>query len=419
MSQDFEHKLIIPRRYIKSHEYDELVTEVLNAFRQKEMKLTEISEKSGIPYGVIQYWHSRWVSNPAYYPGEAIGQHRKIFTPEQETNIAQMIKEQFIDHHVVIHRKHLRKLLFNMWQSLDPETRSDKKCDHFMTCTFIKRFCRRNKLSFRTMRTKKRSDIPIHEIKEFTKDCIEVFEEFAKDLIFNMDETAWNFVYKRGEVLAHRGVENVDAWLPDDFKKSFTVIATVTAVGGKLPPVFLATGKSYISIKQFEGMESEDDKYLLYHSGGGNSDDDSMKFYLDQVKKWSNGRNCALIMDRYSSHVSDSTTEYAANIGIRLVFVPTSGTEIYQPLDRKVFGILKSQAASDFGDKVFDFQEGYTKPEAADLFVTLWDNLKKNNIVKAWRLVLDEINGKSKDSNEDYLSQDESDSVKSDEEYID
>lgn len=158
MSNAITIKIYVPRRYIKAYENEELVNQVFDAFKKNELKLKEISEMSGIPYGTIQFWHNKFVANPTYRPGKAIGQHRRIFTPEQEENIAQMIKEQFIDHHVIIHRKHLQKLLFNMWQSLDPESRSGITCDHFMSRKFVKLFCKRHKLSFRQMRNKKRSE---------------------------------------------------------------------------------------------------------------------------------------------------------------------------------------------------------------------------------------------------------------------
>ena len=44
-----------------------------------------------------------------------------------------------------------------------------------------------------------------------------------------LDETALNFVYKRGKVHALTGKEEVDAQLPDDIRKSFTAISTITA----------------------------------------------------------------------------------------------------------------------------------------------------------------------------------------------
>ena len=90
------------------------------------------------------------------------------------------------------------------------------------------------------MRKKKRTEIDEGEVEEYATAYAKIFSLFPWNRILNMDETAWQFVYVRGQTLAERGTEEVDAQLPDDFRKSFTAIATITAAGGKLPPIFLA-----------------------------------------------------------------------------------------------------------------------------------------------------------------------------------
>lgn len=52
-------------------------------------------------------------------------------------------------------------------------------------------------------------------------------------------------------------------------------------------------------------------------------------------------------------------------LGIHLVFVLTSEPEIYQPLEGIVLHI-KIPVTTNFGYNTFDFQERYTKPEAAN-----------------------------------------------------
>ena len=49
----------------------------------------------------------------------------------------------------------------------------------------------------------------------------------------------------------------------------------------------------------------------------------------------------ALVLDVFSSHREQTVKDYARNLGIELIFVPASGTGIYQPLDRVIFGIFK------------------------------------------------------------------------------
>lgn len=45
-------------------------------------------------------------------------------------------------------------------------------------------------------------------------------QRYPKEFIFNMDETAWNFIYKRGEVVAEVSKKEVEAQLPEDIKNA-------------------------------------------------------------------------------------------------------------------------------------------------------------------------------------------------------
>lgn len=385
MNSDFKYKLIVPRRYIKAYVNVKVVNEVLQAFRDKKLTLRAISDKSGVNYETIRNWYRNFKKDNNYVPGKKIGQHKRIFPPEVEENIADMIKIQFIHHHVMIKRKYLRLILYNAWQSLDPDNRSRLIDDRFISSKFIKLFCKRHRLSFRTMRKKKRSEINKKEVKNYSKEIYDALLNYKKELIFNMDETAWNFVYKRGEVLAEVGNEEVDAQLPDDIKKCFTVISTISASGDKYPPIFLATGTTNRCEKQFEGMQSDDNQYYINHGKAGKTTDEVMKFYLKIIhKKWAKKQKCVLVLDQYPSHISDSTKMAAIRYKIKLIFIPVSATDKYQPLDKYIFGIMKSQASSYFDEKAFQYQDAMTKPEAADLFIKLWNGLQMKHILKAW-----------------------------------
>ena len=113
MAKPFPHKLQVHQSHVMAYQHKKLVEEVFTEFKQNSMSLAEISAKSGIHYGTIQYWHSKFEKDKNYFPGQNIGLHKRIFSPQQEKSISEMIKEQFIDHHVIIHRKQLKKLLYS------------------------------------------------------------------------------------------------------------------------------------------------------------------------------------------------------------------------------------------------------------------------------------------------------------------
>lgn len=385
---NFSHAYKETRKYNKYYKDAELVDEILQYFATHESwtyKLKDLASKVNIPSSVLCKWRKNYENDHSYRPGGKYGSHRRRFTDVQERAIKDFLVIQYIIPGKIVRRKHLRAIFFNIWKSYDLESRGTLE-HNFFTNHFVTNFCKRNSLSLRQMRKKKRSEIDEEEAQQFANDFLEVFSNMPWNLILNMDETPWNFVYTRGEVLAQKGTEEVNAKLPEDYRKCFTTIATISADGNRFPPIFLAKGSTNKCHQQFEGMTSDDNDYLLYHSAGGNTDDEVMDFYLHRVHEWVQNKHCALILDQYKSHVSESTKRIAQELNIRLVFVPTSGTDLYQPLDLRVFGTLKSMACSAFYDHAFETDESFTKPMAADLFVKLWKKLGRNVIVSAWKL---------------------------------
>lgn len=365
-----------------------------------------MSQDTGIPVKVLSKWHVKFRNCEDYVPGSAIGQHRRYFSVKEEEMVAYFLRVQFINPGIMIRRKQLSNLIFTLWQSMDLQKRGHLSKGKMFSRQFVKDFCRRNRLSFRKMRKKKRSDINEREVDAYLTTIAEIFASYPWDRILNMDETPWNFVFLRGEVLAETGSEEVRAQLPDDFRKQFTVVATIGVNCTKFPPLFLAHGKTARCHQQFDGMKSDSADYEIFHSSGGFSDEASMIYYLGLVHKWMNRENCALILDRYSAHEAEAVRQRAAELGIRLVYIPTSATEIYQPLDRRIFGAMKSSGSREFDEFVFANRRGYTQPEAADIFVKCWKNLSRDLINKSWNLY-EELASDDTDSGDDPMSEDQ------------
>lgn len=391
------------RKYTRYHQDHKLVKEVLEFFKlhpKRDYILRDVAAKTGIDENVLCKWRSAFEKDNSYVPGGKKGYHRRRFTNVQERAIADFLRIQYVRTGTIVRRKHLRVIFFDLWKSFDQENRANVK-HNFFSYHFITNFCKRNGFSFRQMRKKKRTDIDEDDVDRYAHEYAEIFANFPWNRILNMDETSWQYVFYRGQTLAEKGSEEVDAQLPDDYRLTFTAIATITADGGKLPPVFLATGKTNACHKQFDGMTSDPTSYEIFHSPGGNTDDETMIFYLKKVNSWMKGQPCALILDKYASHVSESTLAAAEELKIRLVFIPTSATDMFQPLDIRIFGALKAMASSKFDDHVFKYNRGFSKAEAADLFIKCWEKLSHNLIVSAWTYCEeDESDESSDDSNQ-------------------
>jgi len=372
----FSHKFDVKRNYTAYHKDQLLRSQIFEVFASRHPEsytLVEIQEKTNIPANILTKWRKRFMADKSYRPGCRFGHHKRRFTESEERAVADLIRMQYVIPGILVRRKQLKNMLFQIWRQFDLSNRS-KVVRNFFSYHFVSNLCSRNNLSFRKLRKKRRGELKMEEVKEFSEEYVKLFTKYPPQRILNMDETPWNFVFHRGCVLAEIGADEV-AGLPGDIRDKFTVISTISADGGKFPPLFLAQGKTDVCHRQFNGMTSPEDSFRIFHSSGGNTDYFVMKYYLDLVHQ-SVGKNpCALILDRYASHTSDEIKACANDLGIHLVYIPTSGTEVYQPLDRKVFGVLKSMASSFFNDHVFANQTGFTKAQAADICVKCWNKL--------------------------------------------
>jgi hypothetical protein len=81
------------------------------------------------------------------------------------------------------------------------------------------------------------------------------------------------------------------------------------------------------------------------HSESGWMKGDVFCEYLRHVREYEpSGRRLVLILDAHPSHCTGSVKREARSLNIRLIYIPPGATDEMQPLDRKVFGALKSEA---------------------------------------------------------------------------
>ena len=235
----------VKRVYNQYHLRKDLVEEVFQGFRlykDKQISMREISVLSNIPTDRLYCWYRKWTNNRDYRPGSQYGKHKRLFTDVQEKAVADFLRIQYVIPGILVRRKHLRYIIRNLWQQYHPEAPLSTK--NRVSHHFLRDFCARHKLGFRKPRKKKRSDIKEEEVEQYAREYAEVIAIYPHERILNMDETPLNLLSTKTEVLAEVGTEEVNGQLPGDPKQNFTVICTITASGEKLPPVFLAQGKT-------------------------------------------------------------------------------------------------------------------------------------------------------------------------------
>ena len=163
------------RAYHKTYLEKDLVEQIFGTFELNDgTKLTQIAKESHIPYDTIKYWKKQYQKDHNYRSGSLIGQHLRIFSYEEEKQVALFIRNQYLDHGIPLKRKYLRKILFFLWQSFDLVNRQRVAQKGMFSYTFLRTFCKRNGFSFREMRSKKRCDINPNEVELYTKEMEEI-----------------------------------------------------------------------------------------------------------------------------------------------------------------------------------------------------------------------------------------------------
>jgi hypothetical protein len=92
-----------------------------------------------------------------------------------------------------------------------------------------------------------------------------------------------------------------------------------------------------------------------------------------------------LIWDVYAAHREKGVKAYAARKGIGLLYIPPGVTDTYQPLDRSIFGSLKTCARTRFDDLwVEDPSCELILVDAIEVLLEAWAAVTQEEVLKAW-----------------------------------
>ena len=122
------------------------------------------------------------------------------------------------------------------------------------------------------------------------------------------------------------------------------------------------------------------------HSESGWVTEDVFCQYLHHIRQYyDDGDKIYLIHDVYTVHRKIEVINEAAALNIEMIFIPAGLTDAYQPLDRRIFGVLKAKARRYFRmrySESIDIET--TKIAAAQDFVAAWEAITVENIGESW-----------------------------------
>ena len=339
--------------------------------------IKNISTKTGIPTTTLSRWRRKAIINPKYIPSSQSYSLAKLaINNEVEKKLANYINTTFITQGRLITKKFLL-LRCNIY--LSHETIEEHQ---YLSIKWLNGFLKRHSFSFRNVRTKRRPDITPDTISKYLYEFSKILEDYPYGSIYNMDETSWIINQPPKKTIARRGSDTVNGFITSDSKSSFTSIGTISKSGKKLPLVILVKGKTQLSIRSFE-PQNFPVEYITTSSGW--SDTEVMKSYLSWLISFNGNDDFALIMDQYPSHIKLYDYIKEVNPKIRVLFIPKGATGILQPLDRLIFGVLKSKGNSKW-IKFYNNTNGIspTKAESLGILLESWDEIDEKIICNSW-----------------------------------
>jgi hypothetical protein len=190
----------------------------------------------------------------------------------------------------------------------------------------------------------------------------------------NFDESSWRLVMVATRTVAERGAETMNRFINGDMKAQFTFFASVVADGTKLHPILVAKGKATHRHKQFGRHHA--DPHEIWHNPNDWCAEVRMLPYLHWLRTQITAPEICLPLNQFDTHNTSTVHDEASKLNIHLVFIPKGGTGKYQPLDRRVFGALKSKGRAKWA-RCYEANPGRvcTHEIAADLLLTSWDEL--------------------------------------------
>ena len=94
-----------------------------------------------------------------------------------------------------------------------------------------------------------------------------------------------------------------------------------------------------------------------------------------------------LLLDIYKSHLTDQVRDMANALNIVLHFIPAGMTDLYQPLDRSVFGPFKAFSRRLFRQhNILGEPISITKSQACQDIIRAWEAVSYSSIGKAWSI---------------------------------
>jgi hypothetical protein len=200
-----------------------------------------------------------------------------------------------------------------------------------------------------------------------------------------MDETSWKLLNTGFVTIANRGSETVDCLFAGDPKMCLTAI---DAGEGRLPIWILCRGTTTRCERRYRTDDALNraigqGQLVVSHQESGWTDTRVACDDLRWLRTRFGSGEIILIWDVFASHRCAEAKALAAELGIRLEFIPPGMTADCQPLDRRIFGNLKSRARARF-NALWAVDQNLSMQDSIVILLEAWKSISQFEVLDAW-----------------------------------
>ena len=366
-----------PHRNYRHKRYSKLIKRIKTALKEGK-PATEIIRKFNMPRSTVYSWLGKMNADSEWSPlTTRLGQHRRIFTIAEEESIARRTREEFLARHVIFSDEDCRQLILEEYSK---KVQKDPKSARPFSCSagYVRNFKKRHGFSSRRAHLKRRCVVDPRDGRDWTSYVQALLRSKDNHTILNCDETFWRVFPGPLLTWADTNSENVTIDINGSEKQGLTVLATIAADNTKLPLFFIATGKTETVERTQINPQPGD---WTAHTENGWQTSQSFQKYLMHLRELYGDDPLDLILDLHSSHRTNDVKILAASLDITLHYIPAGMTDELQPLDRRVFGALKSAARKLFRERRLMKR---TLRDACDDLRKAWQRLGTDTLEEAW-----------------------------------
>ncbi len=255
---------------------------------------------------------------------------------------------------------------------------------------FVRNFRQRHNYVIKKKHIKRRGSVDDRIVDAFTKYMKSLLNDPTR-IIVNVDETFWGFSQMYEKAWCEKGKDDTPYKTDCDPKQGYTAIAAITVNGEKRIPLYIIEKTQSVKPQETEKRREGDFPYFLDHTKSGWSTHESFIRYMEFLIKELNpgDKPIYLLLDMHPSHRHKAVKDFAIQKNIKLRYIPPGCTDILQPLDIKIFGILKKKARVKFNAP--NEKNENIKQRATYILVSTWEEIAKDNIKQAWKKFRDDF----------------------------